>query len=114
MLCYSSSSTLALQVAALKEHYRNLATNEKKLERADFIGFTVIPTIAWCFIAGYWTIGMMKYYSPDWSAYQGLLPKFQVADKDLTWMKMCHIILNMTHRFFLYYFFQRMMLLMKI
>ena len=78
MLCYSSSSTLALQVAALKEHYRNLATNEKKLERADFIGFTVIPTIAGCFIAGYWIIGMMKYYSPDWSAYQGLLPEFQV------------------------------------
>ena len=83
LLCCSSSYTGALQVAALKEHYRNLATNEKKLERADFIGFTVIPTIASCFIAGYWIIGMMKYYSPDWSAYQGLLPEFQVPDNDM-------------------------------
>merc|ERR1712228_704912 len=41
-----------VQVAALKEHYRNLAANEKKLERADYVGFTVIPTIAGCFIAG--------------------------------------------------------------
>ena len=45
-ICYSSSSAAALQVAALKEHYRNLSANEKKLDRADFIGFTVIPTIA--------------------------------------------------------------------
>ena len=66
-------------MAALKEHYKQLAANEKKLERADFIGFTVIPSIASCFIAGYWIIGMMKYYSPDWSAYDGLLPEFQVT-----------------------------------
>ena len=79
MLCYSSSSTLALQVAALKEHYRNLSANEKKLEQADFIGLTVIPTIAGCFIASYWIIGMMKYHSPDWSAYQDLLPQFGVG-----------------------------------
>ena len=65
-------------MAALKEHYRNLAANEKKLGRADFIGFTVIPTLASCFIAGYWILGMMKYYSPDWSAYQDLVPEFQV------------------------------------
>ena len=83
-LVVPSSSIVALQVAALKEHYRNLATNEKKLERADFIGFTVIPTIAGCFIAGYWIIGMMKYYSPDWSAYQGLLPEFQVKLRNIT------------------------------
>ena len=78
LLCCSSSSSVVLQVAALKEHYRNLAANEKKLEQADFIGLTVIPTIAGCFIAGYWILGMMKYWSPDWSAYQNLLPKFQV------------------------------------
>ena len=56
IICYSSSSAAALQVAALKDHYRNLSANEKKLDRADFIGFTVIPTIAGCFIAGYWIL----------------------------------------------------------
>ena len=67
-----------LKVAALKEHYRNLAANERKLEQADFLGLTIIPTIAGCFIAGYWILGMMKYHSPDWSAYLHLLPELQV------------------------------------
>ena len=34
-----------------------MTANEKKLEQADFIGFTVIPFIACCFIACYW-VGM--------------------------------------------------------
>ena len=55
-----------------------MTANEKKLEQADYIGFTVIPFIACCFIAGYWIVGMMKYNSPDWSAYTHLLPEFEV------------------------------------
>ena len=60
-------------VAALMEYYRNISANERKLEEADFVGFTVIPTIASFFIAGYWIVEMMKYKSPDWSAYQARL-----------------------------------------
>ena len=65
-----------MKVAALKEHFRNLNPNKKKLKRADFLGFTVIPTFA--SVAGYWIIGMMKYNSPYWSAYTFLVPDFQV------------------------------------
>ena len=78
LICFVSSPVFVLQVAALKEYYRKLSANEKKLKQADFVGFTVIPTIAGCFIAGYWIVGMMKYHSPDWSAYDDLLPEFQV------------------------------------
>ena len=46
---------------------------------ADFIGFRVIPVFAMGFVVAYWTMGMMKYYSPDWSAYAFLLPSFQVS-----------------------------------
>ena len=65
-----------MQVAALKEHYANLTPIEAKHKRADYIGFTVIPTFASLFVAGYWIIGMMKYKSPDWSAYTFLVPDF--------------------------------------
>ena len=55
-----------------------MTPNEKKLKFADYMGFTVIPTIASAFIAGYWILGMMKYNSPDWSAYYFLVPNFEV------------------------------------
>ena len=77
--------TVFVKVAALREHYKNLNANEKKLKRADFLGHTVIPTIACCFIGGYWILGMMKYYSPDWVAYQDLVPQFQVNKLCLAW-----------------------------
>ena len=63
----------------MKVHYENLTPDEIKLARADFIGFRVIPVFAMGFVASYWTMGMMKYYSPDWSAYTFLLPSFQVS-----------------------------------
>jgi predicted regulator of amino acid metabolism with ACT domain len=66
---YYYSHQIILQVAALKDYYSNLTPNERKLKRADFMGFTVIPTIASTFIAGYWIIGMIKYNSPDWSVF---------------------------------------------
>ena len=62
----------------MKEHYKKLTPNEVKLAKADYIGFTVIPTLASMFVTCYWVVGMMKYNSPDWSAYQGLMPEYQV------------------------------------
>ena len=56
-----------------------MTPNEKKLERADFMGHVVIPTFACLFVAGYWIIGMMKYASPDWSMYENLLPEYKVT-----------------------------------
>ena len=55
-----------------------MTPNEKKLKFADYMGFTVIPTFASAFIAGYFITGMMKYNSPDWSAYYFLVPDFEV------------------------------------
>ena len=49
------------KVAALKVHYDNMTPDEKKLARADFIGFRVIPVFAMGFVAAYLTMGMMKY-----------------------------------------------------
>ena len=66
-----------LQVKALKQHYANLTPDEVKLKRADFIGHNLIPTLASAFVACYWILGMMKYNSPDWSAYTFLVPEFQ-------------------------------------
>ena len=65
-------------MAALKNLYNNMTPNERKLKFADYMGFTVIPTIASAFIAGYWILGMMKYSSPDWSAYTFLIPDYEV------------------------------------
>ena len=56
-----------------------MTPNEKKLERADFMGHVVIPTFACLFVAGYWIIGMMKYASPDWTMYEFLLPEYKVT-----------------------------------
>ena len=58
-----------LQVEALKEHYSNMTPNEKKLKIADYLGYTVIPSIAGTFVALYWVLGMIKYYSPEISIY---------------------------------------------
>ena len=57
------------QVEALKEHYANMTPNEKKLKIADYLGFTVIPSIAGTFVAFYWVLGMVKYYLPEISFY---------------------------------------------
>ena len=48
------------------------------LKRLDFLGLYVIPMLAMMFVILYWTIGMMKYNSPDWSDYVFLLPEYQV------------------------------------
>merc|ERR1711962_325295 len=58
-----------VQVDALKEHYSNMTPNEKKLKIADFLGYTVIPSIAGTSVALYWVLGMIKYYSPEISIY---------------------------------------------
>ena len=51
------------KVDALKEYYGVFITaNQRKLEKADHIGYTVIPRVALIFVAGYWAIGMLKYY----------------------------------------------------
>ena len=42
-----------------------MTPNEKKLKKADFLGYTVIPTIAGTFVASYWVLGMAKYYFPE-------------------------------------------------
>ena len=68
-----------MQVAALQAHYDSLTPNEKMLAKADYVGFTVIPVFATAFIVSYWTIGMMKYYSPDWVEYTFLIPSFKVC-----------------------------------
>ena len=44
-----------------------MTPNEKKLKLADYLGFTVIPTIASSFVATYWVLGMTKYYFPEMS-----------------------------------------------
>ena len=75
----SLSTIIPSQVKALQQHYANLTPNEVALKKADFIGFTLIPTLASGFVAGYWIIGMMKYHSPDWSAYTFLVPDFQAT-----------------------------------
>ena len=62
----------------MKQHYANLTPDEVKLKRADFIGHYLIPPLASIFVASYWILGMMKYNSPDWSAYSFLVPDFQV------------------------------------
>ena len=50
------------QVDALREYYDGLVpSSQNRLERADFAGFTVIPTIAISFVALYWIIGILKY-----------------------------------------------------
>ena len=77
---------------ALQEHYANLTPDEVKLRRADFIGHNLIPTMASVFVACYWILGMMKYNSPDWSAYSGLVPEFQV-----TYMSMMMMIMICNH-----------------
>ena len=41
-----------------------MTPNEKKLKVADYLGYTVIPSIACTFVATYWILGMAKYYSP--------------------------------------------------
>ena len=64
---------------ALQQHYANLTPDEVKLKRADFIGHNLIPTLASAFVACYWILGMMKYNSPDWSAYTFLVPDFQAC-----------------------------------
>ena len=69
---------VTIQVAALQAHYDSLTPDEKRLAKADYVGLTVIPAFAMVFVASYWTIGMMKYNSPDWSAYTFLIPSFQV------------------------------------
>ena len=58
-----------------------MTPNEVKLAKADYIGFTVIPTLATIFVTSYWVIGMMKYHSPDWSAYQGFIPEYEVREQ---------------------------------
>ena len=42
-----------------------MTPNEEKLKVADYLGFTVIPTIASTFVATYWFLGMTKYYAPE-------------------------------------------------
>ena len=41
-----------------------MTPNERKLKVADYLGFTVIPSIAGIFVATYWVLGMAKYYAP--------------------------------------------------
>ena len=62
----------------MRNYYSNLSPNEKKLKFADFLGHVVIPTVACGFVAFYWIFGMMKYNSPDWSAYTFILPDLEV------------------------------------
>ena len=76
-----SGNSIISQVAALKELYKKLTPNEVKLAKADYIGFTVIPTLATIFVTCYWVIGMMKYHSPDWSAYLVFIPQYEVRDQ---------------------------------
>ena len=46
----------------MREYYGSLvSSSEKKIEYADFIGYTIIPTIALTFVALYWTVGLLKY-----------------------------------------------------
>ena len=58
-------------------NHHGLTPDEIKLARADFIGHKLIPTLACVFVAIYWILGMMKYNSPDFSAYTFLVPEFQ-------------------------------------
>ena len=54
---------MKFKVEALKEYYGGLVTaSQKKLEKADHIGFTVIPRIALTFVGGYFALGLLKYY----------------------------------------------------
>ena len=46
-----------------------MTPNEKKLKIADYLGYTVIPSIAGTFVAFYWVLGMIKYYLPEISIY---------------------------------------------
>ena len=51
-----------VQVNALRDYYSAFVTpNQRKLKRADFIGFTLIPSVALSFVVCYWAIGLMKY-----------------------------------------------------
>ena len=69
-----------LQVNALREYYAGLTPNEMRLNKADYLGFRVFPSIAMLFIACYWVQGLMKYNSPDWSNYTFLIPELKVLD----------------------------------
>ena len=51
-----------VQVNALRDYYSAFVTpNQRKLKRADYIGFTLIPRVVLSFVACYWAIGLMKY-----------------------------------------------------
>ena len=52
----------------MKDFYANMkSSEERKLERADYIGLVLIPRLALIFVVGFWTIGLLNYNYPGFS-----------------------------------------------
>ena len=57
-----------LKVDALRDFYENTRTkNQKRLEMTNYVGMVLIPRLAFIFVAGFWTLGLLNYNFPGFS-----------------------------------------------